>query len=159
MRQLNVELWFLFRNNLITFSFFYNFWHPNGKKSNCFWIYICHARLQFDFIQYNNTTNVEMLQCKVAELQQYQLLIKGTIAIQTVNVTKRANRTKLATGIRNQIEVSNKWGAVHKWRRHFLGSLTPLGALSAYHQLLACPLVLQIDDVICEQQWTKNNHF
>ena len=30
-----------------------------------------------------------MLQCKVAELQQYQLLIKGTIAIQTVNVTKK----------------------------------------------------------------------
>ena len=23
--------------------------------------------------------------------------------------------------------------------------------MSAYHQLLACPLVLQIDDVICEQ--------
>ena len=117
MRQLNVELWFLFRNNLITFSFFYNFWHPNGKKSNCFWIYICHARLQFDFIQYNNTTNVEMLQCKVAELQQYQLLIKGTIAIQTVNVTKRANRTKLATGIRNQIEVSYKWPSQQNIRK------------------------------------------
>ena len=113
MRQLNVELWFLFRINFITFFFFYNFWHPNGKKSNCFWIYICHARLLFDFIQYNNTTNVEMLQCKVAELQQYQLLIKGTIAIQTVNVTKRANRTKLATGIRNQIEVSYKWASQH----------------------------------------------
>ena len=31
--------------------------------------------------------------------------------------------------------------------------------MSAYHQLLACPLVLQIDDVICEQPWTRNDHF
>ena len=34
----------------------------------------------------------------------------------------------------------------------------PLVLMSAYHQLLACLLVLQIDDVICEQPWTKNDH-
>ena len=41
----------------------------------------------------------------------------------------------------------------------FLGLWHPLVLMSAYHQLLACPLVLQIDNVICEQPWTKNNHF
>ena len=40
----------------------------------------------------------------------------------------------------------------------FWGLWHPLVLMSAYHQLLACPLVLQIDDVICEQPWTKNDH-
>ena len=50
-------------------------------------------------------------------------------------------------------------GAVHKWRRHFLGLWHPLVLMSAYHQLLACPLVHKIDDVICEQPRTKNYYF
>ena len=41
----------------------------------------------------------------------------------------------------------------------FWGLWHPLVLMSAYHQHLACPLVLQIDDVICEQPWTKNDHF
>ena len=40
-------------------------------------------------------------------------------------------------------DVSTFWGLWH-----------PLVLMSAYHQLLACPLVLQIDDVICELPWT-----
>ena len=32
----------------------------------------------------------------------------------------------------------------------FWGLRHPLVLMSAYHQLLACPLVLQIDDIICE---------
>ena len=32
----------------------------------------------------------------------------------------------------------------------FCGLWHPLVVVSAYHHLLACPLVLQIDDVICE---------
>ena len=99
---------FCFALTLLHFSFPTFFGTQTARKVIVSGYYICHASLLFDFIQYNTTTNVEMLQCKVAELQQYQLLIKGTIAIQTVNVTKRANRTKLATGIRNQIEVSYK---------------------------------------------------
>ena len=41
-------------------------------------------------------------------------------------------------------DVSIFWGLCH-----------PLVLMSAYHQLLACPLVLQIDDVICEQPEPK----
>merc|ERR1711986_10007 len=37
----------------------------------------------------------------------------------------------------------------------FWGLRHPLVLMSAYHKLLACPLVLQIDDVICEQPRTK----
>ena len=40
----------------------------------------------------------------------------------------------------------------------FRGLWLPLVLMSAYYQLLACPLVLHIDDVICEQPWTKNYH-